>query len=153
MLPSVTYIRKQFVPRENASFVTLSYMDKRDDWRRLEGTWDRLKWARLVHAGISTGEEAARRVGVRAGTYRAYERSPDSSKHIPLDHRHAGQIATKLKVRWEWLLTGEGEPWQDDKSPKARIARGLDKATRPSKRPWPISLRRWSGLAPMVSPC
>ena len=49
-------------------------------------------------------------VDMKDGTYRAYERGPDSAKNIHLDHTHAILFGKKFGVRWEWLLTGEGGP-------------------------------------------
>lgn len=51
---------------------------------------------------------------MRPNTYTAYERRPDSSKHIALDHQAAARFAKKFGVRWEWLLTGEGSPTAGD---------------------------------------
>lgn len=53
---------------------------------------------------------AAESLGDNPGTYRAYERRPGSSKHIPLDHQQAARFAKKFGVSWEWLLTGAGSP-------------------------------------------
>lgn len=55
-------------------------------------------------------EAAAESLGIKAGTYRAYERQPGSSKHIGLDHQTAARFAKKFGVNWTWLLTGEGSP-------------------------------------------
>jgi hypothetical protein len=100
-----------------------------ESWRKLEGTWDRLKWARKRK--FETAKDAAVAMGVNIDTYRAYERHPDSSKHIPLTHVHAGHFAKRLAVRWEWLLRGEGEPFPntDPASPNARIQRALEGRT------------------------
>jgi transcriptional regulator with XRE-family HTH domain len=95
-----------------------------ESWRKLDGTWDRLKWARKRKYG--TARAAAEAMGIPENTYRAYERQPDSSKHIPLTHVHAGHFAKRLGVRWEWLLMGEGQPFADPASPDARIQRALD---------------------------
>ena len=87
-------------------------------WQDLEGTWDRLRWARVrwqEAQGVSpNAEAAAESLGIKPGTYRAYERRPDSSKHIPLDHQTAPRFARKYGVNWTWLLTGEGAPDQKD---------------------------------------
>ncbi len=96
-----------------------------ESWRKTEGTWDRLKWARK--RVFATGKDAAEALGVPENTYRAYERQPDSSKHIPLTHVHAGHFAKRLKVRWEWLLKGEGEPWIPGAAKgKARAHKAID---------------------------
>lgn len=101
-------------------------MARDDRWRNCKGTWDRLKWARLQKFG--TAEEAAILVGEKAGTYRAYERSPDASKSIPLDPQHAFHFARKLGVRWEWLLAGDGSPWLDPDENRERILSAYDNA-------------------------
>ena len=77
-------------------------------WRHLE-IWERVKWARSRHYGSATA--AAQALGMLQGTYRCYERGPDSAKFIKLDYDHARQFAREFKVRWEWLLDGVGEPW------------------------------------------
>jgi transcriptional regulator with XRE-family HTH domain len=48
---------------------------------------------------------------MKEGTYRCYERGPDTAKSIPLEYKHAKLFAREFKVRWEWLLDGLGEPW------------------------------------------
>jgi transcriptional regulator with XRE-family HTH domain len=77
-------------------------------WKNLE-LWDRVKWARSRHFN-SAGAFAAS-IGMQAGTYRCYERGPDSAKYIPLEYNHARKFAREFRVRWEWLLDGIGEPW------------------------------------------
>lgn len=83
-------------------------------WQDCDGTWDRLRWARFrwqERAGVTpNAEAAAESLGVKAGTYRAYERRPGSSKHIALDHQTAMSFARKFGVSWQWLLTGMGHP-------------------------------------------
>jgi hypothetical protein len=83
-------------------------------WEDTEGTWDRLRWSRMRWQeanGISpNAEAAAESLGMKAGTYRAHERMPGSSKHIALDHQAAARFAKKFGVSWKWLLTGESSP-------------------------------------------
>lgn len=85
-----------------------------DAFENLEGTWDRLRWARMrwqEKRGVSPNAvAAAESLNIKPGTYRAYERTPDSSKHIPLDHQTAMLVARKFGVSWQWLLTGVGTP-------------------------------------------
>jgi transcriptional regulator with XRE-family HTH domain len=78
------------------------------NWRNLE-LWERVKWARARRFESATAAAAA--LGMKEGTYRCYERGPDSAKFIPLEYKHARQFAREFKVRWEWLLDGVGEPW------------------------------------------
>jgi transcriptional regulator with XRE-family HTH domain len=79
-----------------------------DSWRHLE-LWDRVKWARLRRH--KSASDAAEALDFKEGTYRCYERGPDSAKFIRLDYKHAKLFAREFKVRWEWLLDGVGEPW------------------------------------------
>jgi len=76
-------------------------------WKNLE-PWERVKWARKRHFGSASA--AAHALGMEDGTYRCYERGPDSAKSIPLEYKHARLFAREFKVRWEWLLDGTGEP-------------------------------------------
>lgn len=90
-------------------------MAKHDD---LNEPHERLRWARIrwqEARGISSDAgAAAESMGLNKHTYRAYERSPDASKHIPLDHQRAIQFGRKFGVSWIWLLTGEGSPEEVD---------------------------------------
>ncbi|HEX3919015.1 MAG TPA: helix-turn-helix transcriptional regulator [Caulobacteraceae bacterium] len=79
-----------------------------NSWRDLE-TWDRVKWARSRRYESANG--AAEALGMKDGTYRCYERGPDSAKFIALDYKHARLFAREFRVRWEWLLDDDGEPW------------------------------------------
>jgi transcriptional regulator with XRE-family HTH domain len=79
-----------------------------NSWKNLE-PWDRVKWARSRR--YASAGAAAEAVGMQAGTYRCYERGPDSAKFIALEYNHAKAFAQEFKVRWEWLLDGLGEPW------------------------------------------
>ena len=77
-------------------------------WRNLE-LWERVKWARSQR--FESAAAAAAALGMKEGTYRCYERGPDSAKFIKLEYEHARHFAREFKVRWEWLLDGVGEPW------------------------------------------
>lgn len=101
-------------------------MDRDQRWRDCEGTWDRLKWARTQRFG--TAKAAATALGEKEGTYRTYERRPESSKHTPLDHQRAMQFARRLGVRWEWLLLGAGSPWRDPDENLDRILTAYESA-------------------------
>src|SRR5271156_825744 len=79
-----------------------------ESWRGLE-VWERVKWSRRRVFGSAAAAAAA--FDMRDGTYRCYERGPESAKYISLDFRHARRFAQVFKVRWEWLLDGVGEPW------------------------------------------
>lgn len=82
-----------------------------ESWRHHNEPWARLKWARQKKFG--TAEDGAAAVGMKGHTYRAYERQPDSSKHIPLTYETAFHFANRFGVRWEWLMEGRGEPWRE----------------------------------------
>jgi transcriptional regulator with XRE-family HTH domain len=79
-----------------------------ESWRDLE-LWERVKWARAQR--FDSAAAAAEALGMKEGTYRCYERGPDSAKFIRLEYKHARRFAREFKVRWEWLLDGVGEPW------------------------------------------
>jgi transcriptional regulator with XRE-family HTH domain len=68
-----------------------------------------VKWARSRQFRSAIAAAAA--LGIKDGTYRCYERGPESAKFIRLDYKHAKKFAQLFKVRWEWLLDGVGEPW------------------------------------------
>lgn len=91
------------------------------DIENLEGSWDRLRWSRVrwqeKRSVSPNAVAAAESLNVSPGTYRAYERRPDSSKHIALDHQHAMRFARKFGVSWKWLLTGEGSPDEIELTP------------------------------------
>lgn len=53
---------------------------------------------------------AGESLGMKAHTYRAYERAPGSSKHIELTHQRAIEFGRKFGVSWEWLMNGRGSP-------------------------------------------
>lgn len=119
------------VPLSNVPRSNIRGMDRDDTWRSTVGTWDRLKWAR--RRMYATAKDAAGAMAIDEGTYRAYERQPNSSKHIPLNHLHARHFAKRLGVRWEWLLLGEGEPWRDNDERRERILDAYDGASEDRK--------------------
>jgi hypothetical protein len=123
-LPKVIRLGKGSGTRGNIPFGKLRRMD--ESWRHLEGTWDRLRWARLRKFG--TAKDAADALGERPNTYSAYERRPNSSKHIALDHQNAAHFAKKLGVRWEWLLLGEGQPFTAEDEATTMIKEAVSKA-------------------------
>ena len=109
----VTNARKHFLTHGYVPFGNVPGMDDRSDtsWSQKVEPWDRLAWARARI--YPTPTEAARRMGYQPHTYAAYERPLGASKHIDFDSTIAADLAKKLKVRWEWLLRGEGPPWPD----------------------------------------
>lgn len=84
------------------------------DWRDLREPHERLRWARIRwqdSKGISPDAgAAAESLAMNKHTYRAFERSPDASKHMALTHQRAIEFGRKFGVSWTWLLTGEGTP-------------------------------------------
>lgn len=102
---------------------------QRDEWKDLDEPWKRVLWARIRWQTKATGvkgtaKDAAISLGMEPGTYRAYERAPDTSKHTELDHQAAIQFARKFKVSWKWLLLGEGTPDDDQlPEPQERVIR------------------------------
>ncbi len=90
-----------------------------NSWRSLE-LWERVKWARSRR--FESAAAAAAALGMKEGTYRCYERGPDSAKFIPLEYKHAKAFAREFKVRWEWLLDGIGEPWLTKPSDEEEVA-------------------------------
>jgi transcriptional regulator with XRE-family HTH domain len=90
-----------------------------NNWRNLE-LWERVKWARSRR--FESAAAAAEALGMKEGTYRCYERGPDSAKFIPLEYKHAKVFAREFKVRWEWLLDSNGEPWLTKPSDEEELA-------------------------------
>lgn len=85
------------------------------EWSSLREPWQRLQWARRYWqaktGAVATARGAAESLGMQENTYAAYERSPDSSKHTPLDHQRAIQFGDKFKINWVWILTAEETPF------------------------------------------
>lgn len=100
-------------------------------WRNTVGLWDRLRWARRNRYGDKPAKEVAEILGIKEGTYNAYEGQPGvRSKVAKPPLVKVQHMAKKFRVRWEWLLLGEGEPWLPEAdSPKARAKAAIDQAT------------------------
>lgn len=123
-LPSVTSDHNRKVTHGNVTGCNAVAMAAQREWHELREPWERLRWAReqwQQRAGAVAGQanHAAESLGMKAGTYRAYERGPGTSKHIELDHQHAIQFARRFRVSWVWLLTGAGAP-SDDEMPESQ---------------------------------
>lgn len=121
-LPTVTQKDKPGITRRNVTVGNVAGMNQANGWQDLTGGWERLRWARTrwqAAAGVVNGsaKDAADSLGIKAGTYRAYERQPGSSKHTPLDDQAAIQFGRRFRVSWTWLLTGEGTPFDDQLPP------------------------------------
>lgn len=126
-LPRVTSLRKPRITPKNAGVGRVARMSD-ESWKECSEAWERVRWAR--RRKFSTAKDAADALGMKGGTYRAYERPPGSTKWSVLDHTYAGQFADKFKVRWEWLLQGEGAPYKESKQAALeRVTRALLGAT------------------------
>lgn len=127
-LPKVTWLYKRKITRCNVTVSNVLWMTVNDEsWRDLEGGHQRLRWARKRWQAVSgssggTAKDAADSLGMKDGTYRAYERPPEASKHTPLDDQAAIRFARKFKVSWTWLLTGEGSPYDEQVTPQMERA-------------------------------
>lgn len=118
-LPSVTWPRKHKITPGNVTirnFRLMAHDGFRAKWTTTSETHERLRWARMywqirARGGPGTAAEAAQSMGMKDGTYRAYERAPGSSKTITMDHQQAIFFARKFNVDWTWLLTGDGTPF------------------------------------------
>lgn len=73
------------------------------DARGMETPGERLKWARQ-RAGFEKGTDAARARGWVISTYLGHE----NGDRVP-SRDTAKRYAKAFRVRWEWLLEGEGE--------------------------------------------
>lgn len=71
----------------------------------LDTVGKRLRWARERDGRYKSPTEAARAFGWNVSTYLGHENG-DRTPGRP----RAKQYASKYKVRWEWLLEGEGSP-------------------------------------------
>lgn len=134
MLPSVTGRMQEEITRGNVTIGNVAPMDEFDaGWQDFKGPWQRLRWARARwqrKAGSVNGsaDHAAQSLGMKPGTYRAYERDPASSKSTALDHQSAIRFARKFQVSWQWLLTGAGTPF--DESMPEQVERVVTAVTR-----------------------
>ena len=77
---------------------------------RLMAVGDRLQWARKNHGKYKSPTEAARAFGWTVSTYLGHE----NGDRIP-SRNLAKKYAKAYRVRWEWLLEGEGKPTSGEK--------------------------------------
>lgn len=131
-LPIVTYKGKHLITPGNVTVGNVPGM-KADDqsWRALHEPWERLRWARIrwqkANGQPDNAKAAADTLGMKDGTYRAYERPPGSSKHTPLDLDAAEKFGRLFGVRPMWLLRGAGAPFISARSPDmARIISAIE---------------------------
>ncbi len=108
---------KPFLTHSAHPYSKMSFVAETDtSWIILQEPYERLRWARS--RAFPTASAAARALAMEVNTYSAYEREPGASKRTSLTHDRAMQFARKFKVRWEWLLTGQGLPWNDSEDPE-----------------------------------
>ena len=122
-LPKVTDRCNEFDTHGNVTGRNVRGMND-DDWKSKKEPWQRLKWARerwQRQAEARSMADAARSLGMKEGTYRAYERRPGASKHTPLDYEMAVMAGRKFKVSWAWLLKNEGSPYDVDQTVANKI--------------------------------
>lgn len=91
----------------------LARMATDESWReicdRTDG-WKRLRWAR-GQTEFATPTEFARSARINVQAYLAMERDPNSSRSRKLDLDSVIKAGRKAKVSWQWIMTGDGEPW------------------------------------------
>jgi transcriptional regulator with XRE-family HTH domain len=98
---------------------SLGMVDETDTrWASLTEPEERLRWARARL--FETQEAFANSIGMKRGAYRKYEAGPAHDGGV-LKADKAMQFAKKLKVRWEWLLYGQGVPFLDTPTPAQRV--------------------------------
>ena len=66
---------------------------------------ERLIWARLNRTDFTSGTDAARAFGWTVSTYLGHENGDRNPSRAA-----AERYAARYGVRWEWLLTGQGNP-------------------------------------------
>ena len=84
-------------------------------WVNVSEPWERLAWAR-AQRGFETATAFADSIGMRPNTYHNFEREPGRSKNTVLTAEKAKRFARPLRVRWEWLVDGTGNPWAEEPS-------------------------------------
>ena len=111
---SYALVSSPILPPVTPFLLTFSAMELAD-WESLDGAHERLTWARCrwqLSKGITPNAgAAAESLGINPHTYRAYERAPGTSKHINLTHPTAQKFGRKFGVSWQWLLAGQGTPF------------------------------------------
>lgn len=70
-----------------------------------ESPSERLKWAREQHGKYKTPTDAARAFGFKISTYLGHENGDRNPSRAT-----AKRYGRAYRVRWEWLLEGEGAP-------------------------------------------
>jgi phage repressor protein C with HTH and peptisase S24 domain len=83
---------------------------------RLMEISDRLQWARKNHGRYKKATEAARAFGWKVSTYLGHENGDRSPSR-----ETAKKYAKAYRVRWEWLLEGEGKPTTGEKNRATQV--------------------------------
>lgn len=114
-LPLVTNEGKPIITHGNVTVgnVWLMTADEDTTWQSITEGYERLIWARERWCKKSSAELAAAALGMKPGTYRAYERPPGASKSTALTAATAQRFGRFFGVRWIWLLNGEGTPFSE----------------------------------------
>ncbi len=71
----------------------------------LESPAERLRWARQRHGQYETATQAARAFGWPVSTYLGHENGDRAPSR-----EAAKRYSRAYRVRWEWILEGEGQP-------------------------------------------
>lgn len=117
-LPKVTSRRKGKITHGNVTQRNVGAMQHDAGWQEQTEGWQRLRWARkrwqsVAGAVNASAKDAAESLGMKDGTYRAYERKSTASKSTKLDSQAAIKFGRRFGVSWVWLLTGDGTPFDD----------------------------------------
>lgn len=99
-------------------------------WATCEDLWDRLRWARLNSPSQMSTEDAGRVIGVPAQTYRTYERRPGTPGARGISPQNAIQLGRRWKISWQWIISGEGTPFDKELSDaQLRLAAAYEAAS------------------------
>lgn len=116
----MTRFGKRNVTPSAALCATLCHVE---NWTEQKELWQRIRWAR-ENAKFATAQAAAESLGIKAGTYRTYERPKESEgREPPIAELH--RIARKFKVSFEWIAAGDGSPFEARLSADAQEVGGL----------------------------
>lgn len=139
-LPMVTSRGKANITYGNVTVGNVTHMatDTENGWEKLSESWERLIWARerwqSAHRDSKTASDAAGAMKMEAGTYRAYERASDASKHTKLSVDMARKFGRQFGVAWQWLLTGEGSPFSEHSTHIQRLLDAIGSLPEPQQK-------------------
>lgn len=116
---------KSRVSQWNVILCNRSDMERGDtSWAQADEPWKRLQWAR-GQTEFATPTAFARACRVDVQQYLAMEAEPGRSRVRKLDPETAQKVARKTGLRWEWILTGDGQPWMLDTAASDRVRAAL----------------------------